>query len=474
MSIGGGSSGTRGSGGLNASQLSWLASALRQPGYKLPGHDENGDPVSAATILLCLDMGLIEPWVPSGGSDLPKVCRLTEKGEVIAEAHLLGVHRPSQPEGRDTLEDILHADEEAEGGAAWWEALPGAHQEETPEIPEELPPLPASHLKRRASEKAASASAGKATAPGVKPRRRYEDQVKASIAAAAGNADERQDEPEDPIERLRSRLGTRDMGRRSRNLLRGSARFMGASGLLALGFALGWSIDPPLPRAPQDRIAIISEPAPQSPALPRIEDILSIEPAAGPESSIAPGGGPSFLSPSQPATAQPKGAAPAAPVEERLPALEDPALMERWDRVEALPDDGALRQLASLPGDDGAKGDDTAVEIIRLPEHPLSHQEPLYQEAPLHLLYRVELAAFEQAERAKLASSALASRHEDLLGALHLEVTERDETAAEGRPFRVVADSLAMETAQRLCEELRKRRQGCHVTALAASSKSED
>ena len=294
------------------------------------------------------------------------------------------------------------------------------------------------------------------------------------MAQAAEALDDRLASAEDPLERLRSGLRTRAISRRSRSLLRSSARFMGASGLLALGFALGWSIDPPLPRAPQDRIAIISEPAPQSPALPRIEDILSIEPAAGPEGGNAPGEGPSFLSPSQSAPAKPGGITPDVPVLERLPALQDPALMERWDRVELLRDGGDLSDLASLSDDGGAERLRTSMERIRLPDHPLSHQQPVYEQAARDLRYRVELAAFEQADLASLASTALARRHEDLLGALRLEVADEGELSAEGRPYLVVADRLAMDSAQRLCAELRKRGQACQVTPLAGSSKIAD
>jgi len=268
---------------------------------------------------------------------------------------------------------------------------------------------------------------------------------------------------------LRARLGKHYPPRpRGRDLLRSSARFAGASGLLILGFALGWSIDPPAQRVAGDRIAIISETeTQQQPSPPRLEDILSLEPAAGPGEGPAP----SFLSPIEEAPARsdptPKPAAPSA--SERLPALEDPALMERWDRVEVLPTPlgelpKATRQLAAAPDSERQR-----VERIALPGGPLSHGEPLYPDPEEAVsFYRVEMAAFAQPDLADAAKASLQRIHGDLLAGDHLRVAA-DGSGRERASYRVVADPLALETADQLCAALRTRGQGCLVIPMRGS-----
>ena len=460
------SSGGAESGRLSAAELSWLASALRQPGYKLPGYDENGEPVTAETILTCLDMGLIEPWVPSGGEALPKVCRLTEKGEVIAETHLLGRGGAEADSFERPLDDILTDDaDDPDALSNWWQELPGSLPQEqglgSDEPARELPPLPSS----RASRKPTKAD------PAVK-RRRYEAELETQADGA---------EPLQPgktgkeaFASLRDRLGHRSRRSRGRELIGASVRFAGASGLLALGFALGWSIDPPNQRIAGDRIAIVSEEelgAQQAP-LPRVEDILSLEPSAGPDRSSRP----RFLAPIEDAPGG-EDAAPAASqpsAKDRLPALEDPHLMERWDRVEAepAPFDGAgsgsgvqPARLAAL-----ARSEGRTVERIMLPGVPLSHSAPIYQaEEARQVLYSVEMAAFDEPDLAEAAKASLVRAHGDLLSRNNVTVTSIA-GAVEKERYRVIADPLALRTAEDLCRTLRERGQGCQVIPLTSVS----
>ena len=133
VSRGSGFSGFEPGKGLGRNELTWLAAALRQPGYKLPGYDDNGDPITAEVILACLEEGLIEPWVAGPGEPLPKVCRLTEKGELIAEAYLHdqqdldepgdfgGAAGSSARADESKLDDLLSPEDDS---AAWWPDLP--------------------------------------------------------------------------------------------------------------------------------------------------------------------------------------------------------------------------------------------------------------------------------------------------------------------------------------------------------------
>jgi hypothetical protein len=451
---------------LSAAELSWLASALRQPGYKLPGYDENGEPVTAETILTCLDMGLIEPWVPSGGEALPKVCRLTEKGEIIAETHLLGRGGTEAGSFERPLDDILTDDaDEPDALSNWWEELPGSLPQEqgsgSDEPARELPPLPSSRARRKPTQ----------ADPAVK-RRRYEAELDSQVHGVEAPPPGKTGR--EVIASLRERLGHRSRQKRGRELIRASARFAGASGLLALGFALGWSIDPPNPRIAGDRIAIVSEEelgAQQAP-LPRVEDILSLEPSAGPDRSSTP----RFLAPIEDAPAREDAAPAAAPpsAKDRLPALEDPQLMERWDRVEAEPApfsgagngaDMPPAQLAALPRSEGQ-----TVERILLPGAPLSHGAPLYPaEESKEGLYSVEMAAFAEPDLAEAAKTSLVRAHGDLLSRDSVTVAAIDGAVEEQR-YRVVADPLALKTAEDLCRALRKRGQGCQVIPMTSVS----
>ena len=469
-------------GGLGTVELSWLASALRQPGYKLPGVDINGDAIASEVVVRCLEQGLIEPWLPPRAGALPRVCRLTEKGEVIAENYLLC----GEPESdRGALSGTLRCAEEAqewEGqghdpalgdlledeGQAWWDALPGsAPPAEEPEVPPALPPLPRSSSKPRQT-----------AAPTDRQR----------TANAATRA-----EPQDPgLAALRSlRNGARGPRRSAKSALFAGVQLSGGLVLLAAGFALGWSIDPPFPRHEGLRISILQDTAPRAPtgdaaageqAPPRLEDILEIAPAAGP----AKQGAPAFLTaptapsavPRQPSTEHspagpspagpsPAGPSPAAPSPaERLPALKDPDLMERWDRVDAAPTPADRKWLAARTGREietgEAFGSPPVVERILLPETPLSHNDPGYAEAPPR--FGVELAALSNAAEASALRRQLIEGHAASLAGREL-VVDMAETGA--RPHLIRSSALASrEEAEALCAALIEREQTCWVIEL--------
>jgi hypothetical protein len=437
---------------MSSEELAWLASALRQPGYKLPGHDENGEPISGATIRLALDLGLIEPWLPLPGESVPKVCRLTEKGELLAESFLLGGER-SLTEVREiaeefeeedryedagsgfdrvALDEILDEQPEEDGEEAWWEALP---EELTPEDEKLLGVAPRKNTPHqqhiRARKKAATAAKPAAKQP---LRRRF-------------TAEERQE----ALRILREGVQSSGLPSPSRFAM-ATAKLAGGVSLMAVGFLLGWSIDPPFLRmAEPDRVRIAidqgapatvepGQPAPQSGGAPSVDDILAISPSAGPGTPAAPDSGPlqppSFAAPIE--RSSPPAAEPGRSPSELLPPLNDPDLLEKWDRADAAP---------------------LVIERIPLDEPRLVAESSRFG---------VQMAAFNSAEQARAASARLETRHGDLLADLPLEV-EKDQVAPLGDVYRIKSGPLPDQgAAERLCTSLRQRGQDCFVVTLPA------
>ncbi|MEJ1996210.1 MAG: SPOR domain-containing protein, partial [Limibacillus sp.] len=122
-------------------------------------------------------------------------------------------------------------------------------------------------------------------------------------------------------------------------------------------------------------------------------------------------------------------------------------------------------QLAALPRSEGQ-----TVERILLPGAPLSHGAPLYPaEESKEGLYSVEMAAFAEPDLAEAAKASLVRAHGDLLSRDSVTVAAIDGAVEEQR-YRVVADPLALKTAEDLCRALRKRGQGCQVIPLTSVS----
>ncbi|MDJ0948744.1 MAG: hypothetical protein QNJ94_07475 [Alphaproteobacteria bacterium] len=66
-----------------ATQRSWLARGLDQPGGKLPLFDENGKRIDPRTVRRCLDEGWAEPWFMNAIKPDWMVCKLTTAGRLL-------------------------------------------------------------------------------------------------------------------------------------------------------------------------------------------------------------------------------------------------------------------------------------------------------------------------------------------------------------------------------------------------------
>ena len=69
-----------------ASQRSWLARGLDQPGGKLPLFDATGQRVSERTVRSCIEKGWAEPWFANPLKPDWLVCKLTAAGRAAVGA----------------------------------------------------------------------------------------------------------------------------------------------------------------------------------------------------------------------------------------------------------------------------------------------------------------------------------------------------------------------------------------------------
>jgi hypothetical protein len=457
---------------MSSQELAWLASALRQPGYKLPGHDENGEPVSGATIRLALDLGLIEPWLPLPGESVPKVCRLTQKGELLAESFLLGGERSlgevreiaqafeeEQDYDRVGLDEILDEEDDEESGKAWWEALPEEISAEDERLLATTQPRTAPKRQKR--------SAGWTESP---PPHGEERQPR-----------RRRFTPEERHEALRIlREGVQNNGLPSPSRFAfATAKLAAGVSLMAVGFLLGWSIDPPFTRlAEPDRVRIAidqgtvpafepSREAPQDPGrAPSVDEILSISPSAGPATpapeseALQP---PIFAAPIERGpTDVPQ---PSRDPGKVLPPLMDPDLLEKWDRAE-LELGGPAEHGTTLALAEGPPKPLMSKPLV--PEPLVIERIPLSTGTPLRSAgsFAVEMAAYNSASQARSASATLETRHADLLAGLPLEV-RKEQVVPLGEVYRIKSGPLTDQgAAERLCASLRARGQDCFVVTL--------
>ena len=65
---------------LSAAEKTYLKMGLRQPGGKLPLFDDDGQEISARTILSCLKKGYVERWFANPLKPEWLVCRITQDG----------------------------------------------------------------------------------------------------------------------------------------------------------------------------------------------------------------------------------------------------------------------------------------------------------------------------------------------------------------------------------------------------------
>ncbi len=65
-------------------QLAWLRRGLDQPGGKLPLFDTNGKRVSSRTVKSCVRAGWAEPWFANPIKPDWEVCKLTDRGRLVA------------------------------------------------------------------------------------------------------------------------------------------------------------------------------------------------------------------------------------------------------------------------------------------------------------------------------------------------------------------------------------------------------
>ena len=172
-----------------------------------------GDPITAEVILACLEEGLIEPWVAGPGEPLPKVCRLTEKGELIAEAYLHdqqdldepgdfgGAAGSSARADESKLDDLLSPEDDS---AAWWPDLPEGDKPAGKQSSrrergglerigpaQELPPLPRSQVAARRARHTAAEPEPKSRSFARKP-----SPAAACPRAQAGSPSPRPSSPE--------------------------------------------------------------------------------------------------------------------------------------------------------------------------------------------------------------------------------------------------------------------------------------
>jgi hypothetical protein len=70
--------------GPTPSQRDWLKRGLDDPQGKLPIFDSEGQELDQRTVQACLENGWAEPWFENPLRPGVPVCRLTEKGRVVA------------------------------------------------------------------------------------------------------------------------------------------------------------------------------------------------------------------------------------------------------------------------------------------------------------------------------------------------------------------------------------------------------
>ena len=77
----------------SAAERAYLARGLDQPGGKLPLFDLDGTLVGPRIVRDCLARGLAEPWFPNPLKPDWLVCRLTERGRLLAQSAAPGEER---------------------------------------------------------------------------------------------------------------------------------------------------------------------------------------------------------------------------------------------------------------------------------------------------------------------------------------------------------------------------------------------
>jgi len=88
--------------GPTSSQRDWLKRGLDDPQGKLPLFDAEGQELDQRTVQACLENGWAEPWFENPLRPGVPVCRLTEKGRLVAVGRR---RRDSKTEDESTREE---------------------------------------------------------------------------------------------------------------------------------------------------------------------------------------------------------------------------------------------------------------------------------------------------------------------------------------------------------------------------------